>query len=62
VPPFDKMAPPRSPPRSTLGVELRGAELEAIVTDPAPATFANTMVPLENAGRHLTAPRRCSAC
>ena len=53
VPPFDKMAPEAFPAALTLGLELRGAELEAIVTNPDAPTFANTLVPMEDAGRHL---------
>ncbi len=53
VPPFDHMAPAEFPAAFALGIELRRAELAALVTDPAPATFASVMVPLENSGRHL---------
>jgi hypothetical protein len=53
VPPFDRLAAAALPAALETGVALRGAELEAIVTDPAPATFANTIAALEGAGRHL---------
>jgi peptidyl-dipeptidase Dcp len=53
VPPFERLAAAAFPAALETGVALRAAELEAIVTDPAPATFANTIAALENAGRHL---------
>lgn len=53
VPPFDHLQPDAFPAAFTTGIALRAAELEVLVTDPAPATFATTVVPLEDAGRHL---------
>jgi peptidyl-dipeptidase Dcp len=53
VPPFDHMQVDGFPDALALGIELRAAELQALVTDPAPATFANTMAALEGTGRHL---------
>ncbi len=53
VPPFDQLDPARFPAAFEAGIALRTAELDALVTNPEPPTFANTMVPLEDAGRHL---------
>jgi peptidyl-dipeptidase Dcp len=53
VPPFDRLDAAAFPAAFELGIALRGAELEAIVTDPAPPTFTSTMAALEDSGRHL---------
>ena len=53
VPPFDHLQAAAFPAAFETGIALRAAELEAIVTDPAPPTFANTMAALEDSGRHL---------
>ena len=53
VPPFDRLKPAAFPAAFELAIELRAAELEVLVTDPAAPTFANTMAALENTGRHL---------
>ncbi len=53
VPPWDKVKIAAFPAAFTVGIELMYAEIEVIAQDPAPPTFANTFVPLEDAGRHL---------
>jgi len=52
VPPWDKVNAQAFPPAFELGIALRAAEIDAIATSPEPPTFANTLVPLEDAGRH----------
>jgi peptidyl-dipeptidase Dcp len=52
VPPWDKVKSDLFAGAFTLGIELRNAEIDAIASDPEPPTFANTFVPLEDAGRH----------
>ncbi len=53
VPPWDQAKPDAFPAAFTLGLELLAAEIDAIAQDSAPATFANTLVPLEDAGRYI---------
>jgi peptidyl-dipeptidase Dcp len=53
VPPWDKVKASAFPAAFALGIELRQAEIDAITADDAAPSFANTIVPLENAGRHL---------
>ncbi|MEZ4399840.1 MAG: M3 family metallopeptidase [Kofleriaceae bacterium] len=53
VPPWDQLDPSKFAAAFTTGLALRAAELDAIVTNPAPPTFANTLAALEDAGRHL---------
>lgn len=53
VPPWDKLKLERVGPGFTTGIALMQAEVTAIATDPEPATFANTIVALEDGGRHL---------
>ncbi len=52
VPPWDRVKADKFPPAFTLGLSLLQAEIDAIAANPAPPTFANVFVPLENAGRH----------
>ncbi len=52
-PPFDAIRPEHYLPAFRAGVEEHRAEVEAIATDPAPATFANTLEALERSGRLL---------
>jgi len=54
VPPWDKLTPAALPEAFALGLDLLAAEIDAIATDPAPPTFANTIVPLEDSGRHVS--------
>jgi peptidyl-dipeptidase Dcp len=53
VPPWDKLKLERVGPGFATGIALLQAEVTAIATNPEPATFANTIVALEDAGRHL---------
>ncbi|NUP12530.1 MAG: M3 family metallopeptidase [Polyangiaceae bacterium] len=52
VPPWDKVKADLFPGAFELGIALLLAEIDVIAEDPAPPTFANTIVPLEDAGRH----------
>ncbi|MBK7536938.1 MAG: M3 family metallopeptidase [Myxococcales bacterium] len=52
VPPWDRAKVAEVPAAFELGMALQLAEIDAIAQDPAPATFANTLVPLEDSGRH----------
>ncbi len=52
VPPWDRLDVARLPEAFTTALALLAAEVEAVATDPAPPTFANTIVPLEDSGRH----------
>ncbi|MCE9572304.1 MAG: M3 family metallopeptidase [Deltaproteobacteria bacterium] len=53
VPPWDKLDIAKMPAAFELGLALQAAEITAIAENPAPATFANTLVPLEDSGRHV---------
>ena len=53
VPPWDQVKPGLFPAAFETGIETRRAEIRAITDNTAPATFQNTIVPLENAGRQL---------
>jgi peptidyl-dipeptidase Dcp len=53
VPPWDRLKHDAFPPSFQLGMDLRSAEIAAITSDPAAPTFANTIAPLQDAGRHL---------
>ena len=53
VPPWDKVKTPLFAPAFTAGLALQAAEVEVITSNPAAPTFANTMVPLEDLGRHV---------
>lgn len=52
VPPWDKADVKKVPEAFQIGMALQLAELEAIAQNPEPATFANTFLPFEDAGRH----------
>jgi peptidyl-dipeptidase Dcp len=52
VPPWDKLDVARFPKSFETGLALELAEVDVIAEDPAPPTFANTFVPLEDSGRH----------
>jgi peptidyl-dipeptidase Dcp len=52
VPPWDKAKAELFPAAFETGLALLQAEVEAIATDPAPPTFDNVIVALENSGRH----------
>ena len=53
VPPWDRLDIEKMPAAFTLGLELMQAEIDAIAADPAPPTFANVVVPLEDSARHF---------
>ena len=53
VPPWDEVKSDRFSPVLATGVALRAAEVAVIANNPESPTFANTFVPLEDAGRHL---------
>lgn len=52
VPPWDRVGAAAFPAAFEVGLALMLAEVSVIAENPAPPTFANTMVPLEDAGRH----------
>ena len=54
VPPFDRVRPDLFPSAFQAGIDARRAEIRAITANPEPPTFANTFVPLQDAGRQLS--------
>jgi peptidyl-dipeptidase Dcp len=54
VPPWDKVKVGEFPKAFETSLALLLAEVDAIAENPEPATFANTMHPLEDAGRYFT--------
>jgi peptidyl-dipeptidase Dcp len=52
VPPWDRVKPELFPATFEVGLALLLAEIQSIADNPGPPTFANVIVPLENAGRH----------
>jgi peptidyl-dipeptidase Dcp len=54
VPPWDKVRPELFPEAFQAAIDARRAEIAAIAGNTAAPTFANTFVPLQNAGRMLT--------
>ncbi len=54
VPPFAGIEDAHYLPAFRAGMEEHKAEIEAIVSDPAPPTFANTIEALERSGRALS--------
>ena len=53
VPPWDKVKPELFPAAFEAALAERGAEYERIANNPAKPTFANTFVPMQNAGQTL---------
>ena len=53
VPPWDQVKAAGFPAAFTAGIALHAAEVTAIAEEPEPPTFANTLVPLQDAGRHM---------
>ncbi|HEX6068309.1 MAG TPA: M3 family metallopeptidase [Longimicrobiaceae bacterium] len=53
VPPWDRVRPEDFPEAFEVAIEARRTEIRAIAENPDPATFDNTFVPLEDAGRQL---------
>jgi peptidyl-dipeptidase Dcp len=54
VPPFDQVRPELFPEAFQTAINARRLEVLAITNNPEPATFANTFVPLQDAGRQLS--------
>jgi len=54
LPPFEAIADEHYRPAFDRGFTEQLAEVERIAADPEPATFANTLVPLERSGRILS--------
>ena len=52
VPPWDKVQVSSFGPAFEIGLALQLAEIDVIAENPEPPTFANTIVPLEDNGRH----------
>ncbi|MGV9006283.1 MAG: M3 family metallopeptidase [Brevundimonas sp.] len=53
VPPWDRVTAPRLRAALLEGIDLQRAEIAAIADNPAPATFANTLVALQMAGEPI---------
>lgn len=53
VPPWDQARAELVGPALELGIRLQEAEVQAIANNPARPTFENTMVPMQDSGRHL---------
>ena len=53
LPPFGTLTPEHFRPAFDKSLATHRAELDAIAADPAPATFDNTIVALEQSGRDL---------
>lgn len=53
VPAFDKMEVDLVKPAIEKGMELHLAEIDEIANNPEPATFENTIIPMEKAGQEL---------
>ncbi|WP_116109274.1 M3 family metallopeptidase [Amycolatopsis ruanii] len=53
LPPFDRIADEHFGPAFEAGLAEHAAEIEAIATNPEPATFENTIVALDTSGRLL---------
>lgn len=51
VPPWDQVAPPLFPDAFATALAEERAEIEAIVSDPAPPSFENTIAAMQRAGR-----------
>jgi peptidyl-dipeptidase Dcp len=53
VPPWERVTAAGFPAAFATAIALREAELAVITAEPAPPSFANTILALEDAGRHL---------
>ena len=53
VPPWDMARAELVAPALETGIALQEAEIQVIANNPARPTFENTMVPLQDSGRHL---------
>ena len=58
TPPFDRIASEHFPPAFDHAMAVHRAEIDAITADPAPPSFANTIVALERAGGDLDRVQR----
>ena len=54
VPPFDQVKVEQFKPALEAGMEEQRGEIAKIASNPAPATFENTLAPLEDSGRTYT--------
>jgi peptidyl-dipeptidase Dcp len=54
APPFDQLRPEHFEPAFAHAMALHRAEIDAIADNPAPASFENTIVAMERAGRDLS--------
>jgi peptidyl-dipeptidase Dcp len=54
VPAFDKIQTSMYAAAFGVAIPLMAAEIDVIATNPEPPTFANTIAPLEDSGRHLS--------
>ncbi len=57
LPPFDRLQAADFAPALRAAMAAKRAEIAAITADPAPATFANTVLPLERSGEALNRVR-----
>ena len=48
IPPFEEIQTSHFMPALKAGIEEQAKNLEAIISNPEPATFENTILPLEN--------------
>lgn len=53
VPPWDQVTPDLLRDALNKGIERMRAEVAAIVADPQPPTFDNTILPMERGGQHI---------
>jgi len=53
IPPFERIRPEHYRPAFETALATHAAEIDAIATETAPATFANTVVAMERAGQAL---------
>jgi peptidyl-dipeptidase Dcp len=53
VPPWDKVTPELFPEAFQFAIDEQRREVQAVVNNPEPATFANTIEPMERAGDRL---------
>ena len=54
LPPFDRISDADYAPAFERGLAEQLAEIEAIAEDPRPATFDNTVIPLQRSGQLLS--------
>jgi len=54
APPFDRIKPEHFLPAVKKGLELQKAEIEAIISNPQPPSFENTILALDRSGQFLS--------